>query len=227
MSKDALDSLVELDQVIYVMSHDLRGPASVAAQFADLLERRLGEVDDRQRRCLDGIHCALQELDRRLEGLLMISRARQSLGPVGPQDLDAWLREGVSQRGLRAVVDGALPAVYADEGRIHRLLGLLLDNVLHHAGPDATATLSFSDGAFHLADDGPGLSDKARTAAFVPFRPLPMPDSGRQGIGLSVARAICRHMGGDMTIADGPEGGAIVSFQLPIRPEDAPPGQTM
>lgn len=222
MSKDVLDSLAELDQVIYVISHDLRGPASVAAQFADLLERRMGDVDDRQRRCLDGIHCAIEELDRRLEGLLMVSRARQMLGKVGPQDMAARLQDGAAERGLACLVTGELPTVYADEGRIHRLMGLLLDNVLHHAGPDATARLSHQDGSFHLADDGPGLNDKARDRAFVPFRPLPMPDSGRQGIGLSVSRAICRHMGGDMTIADGPEGGAIVTFQLPTRPEDAP-----
>jgi hypothetical protein len=68
-------------------------------------------------------------------------------------------------------------------------------------------------------DHGPGFPEGFLEHAFQRFRRF---DPGRQrpgggsGLGLSVVRAVARAHGGDANAANGPAGGAVVSFWIPL-----------
>ncbi|QHO74084.1 two-component sensor histidine kinase [Bradyrhizobium sp. CCBAU 051011] len=75
-----------------------------------------------------------------------------------------------------------------------------------------------------VSDDGPGIPDSAREQVFTPFFRMENSrnrETGGVGLGLSIARTIVRHHGGDIVLTNGPKGlHAVIS--LPAQ-EGAPP----
>ena len=113
-----------------------------------------------------------------------------------------------------AAIDGAGPDVAVTPEIVSQLLGELLRNVRHHA-PDASARLSYDAGTFRLEDDGPGIPEKLYGQVFLPFRPVPYPDSAHRGMGLSIASRLCRIAGGSIALELPDEGGLHVCLSLP------------
>ncbi|WP_225672479.1 ATP-binding protein [Bradyrhizobium hereditatis] len=75
-----------------------------------------------------------------------------------------------------------------------------------------------------VSDDGPGIPDNAREQVFTPFFRMENSrnrETGGVGLGLSIARSIVRHHGGDIVLTNKPKGlHAVIS--LPAQ-EGAPP----
>ncbi|WP_222184185.1 sensor histidine kinase [Geminicoccus harenae] len=69
-----------------------------------------------------------------------------------------------------------------------------------------------------VADDGPGIPDAHAERAFAPFFRLEHSrnrETGGVGLGLSIARTIARHHGGDITLATRPDG-MTATISLPL-----------
>ncbi|QGM97234.1 MEDS domain-containing protein [Methylocystis parvus] len=64
-----------------------------------------------------------------------------------------------------------------------------------------------------IADTGPGVSDEVRDQL---FDPLPSTKDGGMGIGLPMSRVIVEAHDGTISQRPNPEGGAILSFTLPL-----------
>lgn len=76
-------------------------------------------------------------------------------------------------------------------------------------------------------DEGSGIPASAMAHVFDPFFTTKPQGTG---LGLSIAHEIVRAHAGDLTIANDPNGGAIVTIRLPVSgPSDhgAPPGLTI
>ena len=73
---------------------------------------------------------------------------------------------------------------------------------------------------FAVTDTGPGVPDYALSQAFDRFYSLPRPDSGRKstGLGLALVREIAHLHGGDASLANRPEGGAVATLWVPLEP---------
>lgn len=70
-----------------------------------------------------------------------------------------------------------------------------------------------------VSDNGPGVAEEHREKIFDPF----FSTKGAQGtgIGLAVTRKLAREHGGDVTVSDGPEGGALFRMVIPaLLPEN-------
>jgi len=95
----------------------------------------------------------------------------------------------------------------------------LVDNAVTY-GRVASVRLRRADGAavIEVVDDGPGIPADARQAVLEPFYRLDKSrrrETGGDGLGLSIADAIIRNLGGQLTIADADGGGALVAIRLP------------
>jgi signal transduction histidine kinase len=67
-------------------------------------------------------------------------------------------------------------------------------------------------------DDGPGLPEEELERVFLPFYRVEQSrsrDTGGVGLGLAVARTVFRAHGGDVRLANRPEGGLRASVTLP------------
>jgi len=79
--------------------------------------------------------------------------------------------------------------------------------------------------AIVVRDTGPGLKDDQIERLFSPYEQLGAETArafGGTGLGLAISRDFARLMGGELTAANAPEGGARFTLRLPA-PEGAPP----
>ena len=74
-----------------------------------------------------------------------------------------------------------------------------------------------SRAVIQVRDHGAGVPDGATTEIFRPFYQVPgdMPQDG-SGLGLAITERIVRLHGGGVTAANAPEGGLIVTLELPM-----------
>jgi two-component system osmolarity sensor histidine kinase EnvZ len=71
----------------------------------------------------------------------------------------------------------------------------------------------------HVNDDGPGIAEENREAAFRPFYRLDEArnlQSGGVGLGLAIARDIARAHGGDVRLDNSPLGGLCAVVRIPV-----------
>ncbi len=98
-----------------------------------------------------------------------------------------------------------------------------LDNLIGNAGKfgDRIAILANHQNDWlmiAIEDDGPGIAEDQREAAFKPFYRLDTArnvDDGGTGLGLAIARDIARSHGGDIALETSPLGGLRAVLAIP------------
>lgn len=104
----------------------------------------------------------------------------------------------------------------------------LVDNAFKFSPQNGWVNLDIytgSNGGVKIAvhDEGPGIPMEYREKVFEKFYQISQGDTRQYdglGVGLTIARATFRHLGGDVKIADSPRG-CLVLAELPdVRPED-------
>ncbi|HEV2734521.1 MAG TPA: ATP-binding protein, partial [Longimicrobiaceae bacterium] len=220
------------DEVVAIVSHDLRNPLNVVTFSSDVLLRSLAESPDRaaERRQLEGIAQAAERMRRLILDLLDVARVDAGSLPVEPVpcpagplashalELDAALAEerGVSVRSL--VADDA-PLVLADRERILQVLSNLLGNAVRFTPPGGAITLRADacerEVRFALADTGPGIPADDLPHVFDRFWRGQRSARSGAGLGLAIARGIVEAHGGRIWAESVPGEGSTFYFTLP------------
>ncbi len=103
--------------------------------------------------------------------------------------------------------------VLADPGLLRGVLTNLLENAAQAIGPrPGRIEIETSPTGFRIDDDGPGLSELARSTLFEPT--ITFKKDG-MGLGLSIARRSVLQCGGEIEHRDSPLGGASFLVTLP------------
>ena len=133
----------ELDQFVYVTSHDLKAPLRGIVTLSQWLEEDLGEaLTGESRHQLELLRRRVQRMERLLESLLQYSRAGRIRGAPEKVELPALLREVEAQLKLQPpaqlLADPELPQVVCVRAALQQVLVQLISNALRHArrGPD-------------------------------------------------------------------------------------------
>ena len=220
------------------ISHELRTPLNAVLGFSQLL---LVEGPDpatwRQR--LTHVHTAGQHLLDLIDDVLELSSLDSGELPqrVQPVALQALLDDCLPQVQLLAQahgVDLAMAApdgwVLADAARLRQALLNLLSNAIHYNHPGGRVTLDgwpeVGHWALRLQDTGVGMDAEQLALLFEPFNRLGQEQRGRGGVGLgmAIARAAIRQMGGDLRVHSQPGQGTC--FELRLQSATAPPPQS-
>jgi anti-sigma regulatory factor (Ser/Thr protein kinase) len=115
-----------------------------------------------------------------------------------------------------------------DVERVSRIVSNLLANAIRHTpfGGRVLCAVSAGDGAAMLtvADSGPGVPPEHRDRVFGRFR-SGLDGDGRSGgagagLGLAIVREFVELHGGKISLGDSPDGGALFTVTLPLRPPD-------
>ena len=111
----------------------------------------------------------------------------------------------------------------SDPEQLHRMLLNLMRNAREaiESTPDrggvgvvkVSASKADAVTVLRLADDGPGLSDKARQRLFQPFAGSSR--SGGAGLGLAISRELAQANGGDLDLVDSDAHGTTFEIRLP------------
>ncbi len=220
------------DEVVAIVSHDLRNPLNVVTFSSDVLLRSWDGSPARagERRQLEGIAQAAERMRRLILDLLDVARVDAGSLPVEPApcpagplaahalELDAALAEerGVSVQSL--VPDDA-PLVLADRERILQVLSNLLGNAVRFTPPGGAITLRADACArevrFALADTGPGIPPDDLPHVFDRFWRGQRSARSGAGLGLAIARGIVEAHGGRIWAESVPGEGSTFYFTLP------------
>jgi len=220
------------DIVLASVSHDLRTPLTTIkalAQSEALQGNSAGAAIEEQ----------ADRLTRLVSDLLDLSRLKGGGFAAHPElnTADDLVGAAVRQtrglfadRPLRTVIDLDSPALvgYFDFSQSLRVLCNLLENAIRYSPPrEAVELAARRDGAmlvFSVSDRGPGVAEPDVSRIFEPFfrAQASAPDSGRAGLGLSIARTLAEIQGGSVSYEPRVGGGSVFSLRLPateLRPD--------
>jgi len=228
--------LAALGEAVAKINHDLRNMLT-SAQIAS--ERLAQSGDPKVAQTLPRLERALDRAVHLATDVLEYGKSEEAPPSPVVLALRPALEAAAEDAGLS--IDGSAPdavalettvgprdQVRADPDQLHRILVNLLRNgreaIVSREGPSQDETgrrgrIAVSlrhegeTSVIRLADNGPGVSERARTRLFQPFAGSSRP--GGAGLGLAIAHELAAAHGGDLSlIQTGPEG-SVFEIRLP------------
>ena len=219
----------ELDEFVYMASHDLRTPLRGIQNLAtwiaeDDAPRLTGDSVDR----LEKLRDRSSRLELLLEGVSNYARTRRFDEPWQSMDLDEILRNAVRRvpaGSCEFVLPPELPTIQGYPNALTEVFYQLLDNAArHHDRVQGKATVTFQENPetwqFEISDDGPGVEPMFAKKIFGMFETLkPKEKSKRAGVGLAFVRKLLGKMGGTIELNATEGRGASFRVLIPKNPD--------
>ena len=167
----------------------------------------------------------IDEMNRTLDDILSLARLGRPSEPPTETDLSALIDAVVDDfRDLGAAVEyenGHRLIRRIRPSLMRRALRNLIENAVKYAGGAEVKLIQDAGGVrIEVGDRGPGIPAEQIAAVFDPFTrldPSRNRTTGGVGLGLTLARAIVREAGGDITLANREGSGLCATITLPGR----------
>ena len=214
------------DDVLAVVSHDLRGPLHAISLATEALREESTGV---ALRYLGAIERASRRAERLITDLLEASAIENGALTLtrGSVDAAAIVRQAAADHELIAkeaggkittIVPEGVTIVSADRDRVLQVLGNLIGNALKHArGAPIEITVAPREAEAEIAvrDRGPGIAENELPHVFDRYW-HGRAKKGGAGLGLAIAKGIVLAHGGRIAVASRQGEGAVFSFTLPL-----------
>lgn len=214
------------DEVLAVVSHDLRGPLHAISLATEALR---DEVTGPAARYLGAIERASARAERLIHDLLEASAIENGAIQLSraPIDAGAILRQAAAEHELLAKESGGkivahIPddpvVVQADRDRVLQVLGNLIGNSLKHAkgAPiEISVERKDSEAVIAVKDNGPGIPPTELPHVFDRYW-TGRTKRGGAGLGLAIAKGIVTAHGGALAVDSEQGRGAKFFFTLPL-----------
>ncbi|CCQ73161.1 ATP-binding protein [Magnetospira sp. QH-2] len=221
----------ELQQFVYLASHDLQTPLRTVTSYMQLLEQRYApQLDEDGKVFIAFAADASRRMSALILNLLRFSRLdasdlpteKVSMAGVWTKSLDV-LASRIAETGAKVELTAPLPEVRGEEGQLVQLFQNLLENALKYRmegrRPEITLSVQPSGDAWHfiLADNGMGVAPEYQERIFKIFQRLHTDDQFEgTGIGLALCRKIVERFGGRIWVeSKGDDQGSAFHFTLP------------
>jgi signal transduction histidine kinase len=240
----------ELNDFLYVVSHDLRAPLINLEGFSRALQDSVGALDgaletDATARparwpelrgeieeSLDFIVRSVRKMDFLVQGLLELSRIdsrpnlteQVDIARLVDEIVDS-LRYKIDERAIAVRVD-PLPVVTGDAVRINQVFGNLIDNAVKYMAPSGEASIHVGcdtrNGTpqFFVRDTGIGIRPEDQAKIFRLFSRVGGHSVPGDGMGLTAVKKILEKHGGRIWVDSAPGKGSTFWFTLPGRDTD-------
>ncbi|RJX36352.1 MAG: hypothetical protein C4525_01350 [Desulfarculus sp.] len=215
--------LAALGRLAGSVAHEVRNPLSALRGLVQYLGKG-AQPGSRQEECARTAVSEVDRLERVVSDLLDYTRNREPR--LVPMDLGeslkatlALLADEPRAQGVELDVQlpPGLPPVLADPDQVRQIVMNLLLNALEaNNGQGRIGLRTLGQGGrvlLEMADQGPGLPPGDPEQLFDPF--FSTKDRGT-GLGLAIARRLARGLGGELSAANGPAGGAVFTLSLPL-----------
>lgn len=229
--QNAEDQVRARDDVLAVVSHDLRNPLFAIATLA----HRLGKPMDEEKRaaCVAAVHRSVERMNHLIEDLLDVSRIEANQFHIKREtvDLPAMLADigdsfadwpGRDQVLLTVDVD-VDPAIHMIEGdsfRLQQVLSNLITNAFKFTPAGGSIQVQVArrsaDVLVAVRDTGMGISPEDQTHLFDRFWQADRRDRRGAGLGLAIAKGIVEAHGGRIWIESALHRGTSCLFTLPL-----------
>ena len=220
------------EQVLAIVSHDLRNPLSTILLATQVLAKASEPTGqgEAQARSIARIQRSAERMLRLIDdlldfasieaGRLAIRRQPQDPGSLVHETLASF--EGAAREArlrLTANVGPDLPKVHCDRDRILQVLSNLVGNATKVSAAGGRITLRVEargpDVLFSVSDEGPGISTEDAERVFERYwRSADAPHQGT-GLGLAISRRIVDAHGGRIWVESELGRGATFHFTIP------------
>jgi len=225
---EAEDRALFAEQMIGIVSHDLRNPLSAIQASSHLLGR--GELTANQRRVLGRIASATDRAQRLISDLLDFTMARVGRGlavSTRSIDLHGLVGDCVEELALafpgralehRQFGEGDCPV---DADRLVQLIGNLVANAMSYGAADRPVTVTSriepASASVAVHNEGTPVPDEILSSMFeAMIRGSSVANPGRGvGLGLYIVREIARAHGGGVEVASSAAQGTTFTAHLP------------
>jgi PAS domain S-box-containing protein len=216
------------EDVVSIVSHDLRNPLGVVLAAADLLldlplgdaeRRRQAEVIRRSGERMRSLIEDLLDVARIEAGAFVVHLSTEEVVPI-LEEVHAIFDEQAKARGVRLRIarSDAEPRARIDRDRIMQALANLLDNALRLTPEGGLVTLGVAErhGSVEItvSDSGPGVEPELVERLFDRFAQSSSKGGGA-GLGLAIVKGVAESHGGDVRVSSQPGRGAAFTIRLP------------
>lgn len=217
----------ELEQFVYIASHDLQEPLLTVKNFVGLLRKEYGGLfDENGTLYLDYIAESAEKMKHLIKGVLDYARlgVHEAKELVNCNDLLADLQNEISAEMANADMEvyyDNLPRVKGYERALKQLFQQLFSNAIKFRkkeGPlkiEITANYEDQYWHFQFKDNGIGMEEKYKHKIFLIFQRLnSQEDYKGHGIGLSHCKKIVELHGGEIFVNSALNEGSTFCFSL-------------
>nr|WP_221462711.1 ATP-binding protein [Streptomyces olivoverticillatus] len=212
------------------VSHELRTPLAAMTAVVDVLDEDAAMLDPDTAHAVRLISEETGKLARMVEDLMEISRFDAGAAALHLDEVDVaeTVRKTLQARGWQDKVAADLPEgvrARLDPRRIDVVVANLVGNALRHGGEPVGVTVRVEGAAdgrrllIEVADRGEGIDPEVLPHVFERFFKA---DAARvrsegSGLGLAITMENARLHDGTVRAANGPDGGAVFTLDLPLR----------
>jgi len=201
-------------RMLAAVSHDLKTPLTRLRLRTDLLEDEA--LRHKFQHDLDDMGSMVNATLDFMRGV----QTQESTQPVNLMALLDSISENAHEMGHDVNVEGKITEPY--DGKpiaLKRCIENIVENAISY-GEHATIRTEEDEKnlTISILDEGPGIPQEKLQAVFDPFLRLESSrakKSGGTGLGLGIARNIARAHGGDLQLANRPQGGIRATLTLP------------
>ncbi len=223
-SVDLEEANLELQQLVYVISHDLKGPLRAISHLASVLDEECGELPLEGRATLQVLRARAQRMHALIDALLAYSQSgrheevqRVDCGRLAWDIIDSLS----APEGFTFSLEG-LPVLVTEHLHLRQTLANLINNAIdHHDRPAGRVQVAAREVGpatweFSVTDDGPGIAPEFRDKVFEVFQTLAARDQKEHsGMGLALVKKMVENRGGRVSIEAAGERGSVIRFTWP------------
>ena len=223
------DMLEERRRLQGSVAHDLRNPIAIIQGYAQYLQLSLSDDKISKEKISSVVANILQtshRLERYTDSLRTISRLEELEVQVQPVDftsLSSDMREDLSllteEKHLELDWENTVveKELNLDAKILYRILENLIGNAVRFANRKIKVQFSYCQGLLTttVSDDGPGFPQKVLNSKdSYAYAYMGSDDENHLGMGLAICRVLCRKHGGQLTLSNSDQGGAVIKFVL-------------
>ena len=192
-------------RMLAAIGHDLRTPLTSLRLRAEFV----ADAEEREK-----MLATIAEVQKMTEATLAFAREESTVEGTRAVDLPALVEslcDDLAELGQDVTfIEGPRISYRCRPDALRRAVRNLVENAVRY-GERARVHVARADDSVEIVieDDGPGIPDAAAEQVFAPFFRIENsrnPETGGVGLGLSIARTIVRHHGGDIVLANQAKG---------------------
>lgn len=223
----------ELEQFVYITSHDLQEPLITLKYFSDVLKTDLTkDTTENISQYLNFIMESSDRMQQLVKGLMDYSRIGHEKSAKTTDSKEIvnkailTLADRIENSNTEIIV-GDLPTVYGDSQELTELFQHLISNSIKFRKKDLPLQVTITskkvknNWQFTVEDNGIGIEEQNKPKLFAIFKRLHnREDYSGIGIGLAISKKIVTSHGGNIWVESVFGQGTAIHFTLPIHKEE-------